>query len=83
MPRASYSDKYTVTVQQGEKHVAFDFTSRVIDFFTTTPVPPDGAPLADERPDTPAQIQAQTVNQQAAALVSLLRVGWLRSTFKD
>ncbi|XP_026317758.1 protein lethal(2) giant larvae [Hyposmocoma kahamanoa] len=28
MPRASYSDKYTVTVQQGEKHVAFDFTSR-------------------------------------------------------
>lgn len=29
MPRASYSDKYTVTVQQGEKHVAFDFTSRV------------------------------------------------------
>lgn len=29
MPRASYSDKYTVTVQQGDKHVAFDFTSRV------------------------------------------------------
>lgn len=33
MPRASYSDKYTVTVQQGEKHVAFDFTSRVSIFY--------------------------------------------------
>ncbi|KAM3964532.1 LLGL domain-containing protein l(2)gl isoform 4-T4 [Aphomia sociella] len=71
MPRASYSDKYTVTVQQGEKHVAFDFTSRVIDFFTTTPVPPDGAPLQEERPDTPALMQLQTVNQVAAALVVL------------
>ncbi|KAL0840991.1 hypothetical protein ABMA28_014771 [Loxostege sticticalis] len=71
MPRASYSDKYTVTVQQGEKHVAFDFTSRVIDFFTSTPVPPDGVPLQEDRPDTPAQIQLQTVNQVAAALVVL------------
>ncbi|CAH2980453.1 unnamed protein product [Chilo suppressalis] len=71
MPRASYADKYTVTVQQGEKHVAFDFTSRVIDFFTTTPVPPDGVPLQEERPNTPAQIVLQTVNQVAAALVVL------------
>nr|CBH09297.1 putative lethal (2) giant larvae [Heliconius melpomene] len=71
MPRASYSDKYTVTVQQGEKHVAFDFTSRVIDFFTTTPVPPDGVPLQEERPQTPAQILVQSVNQVAAALVVL------------
>ncbi|XP_034830505.1 lethal(2) giant larvae protein homolog 1 isoform X3 [Maniola hyperantus] len=72
MPRSPYSDKYTVTVQQGEKHVAFDFTSRVIDLFTTTPVPPDGVPLQEERPDTPAQIQMQTVNQVAAALVVLV-----------
>ncbi|XP_052759396.1 lethal(2) giant larvae protein homolog 1 isoform X2 [Galleria mellonella] len=71
MPRASYSDKYTVTVQQGEKHVAFDFTSRVIDFFTTSPVPPDGTPLQEARPDTPALIQLQSVNQVAAALVVL------------
>ncbi|XP_045535605.1 lethal(2) giant larvae protein [Papilio machaon] len=71
MPRASYSDKYTVTVQQGDKHVAFDFTSRVIDFFTTTPVPPDGAPLQEERPDTPTLLSAHTVNQVAAALVVL------------
>ncbi|XP_049868986.1 lethal(2) giant larvae protein isoform X2 [Pectinophora gossypiella] len=72
MPRASYSDKYTVTVQQGDKkHVAFDFTSRVIDMFTTTPVPADGAPLQEGRPETPAQLLLQTVNQVAAALVVL------------
>lgn len=29
MPRASYSDKYTVSVIHGDKHVAFDFTSKV------------------------------------------------------
>lgn len=71
MPRSSYSDKYTVTVQQGEKHVAFDFTSRVIDFFTTTPVPPDGAPLQEVRPETPVQLFLQTVRQTAATLVVL------------
>jgi hypothetical protein len=35
MPRASHSDKYTVTVMQGDnEHVVFDFTSKVIDFVT-------------------------------------------------
>lgn len=29
MQRSSHSDKHTVTVVQGEKHVVFDFTSRV------------------------------------------------------
>lgn len=29
LPRASYSDKYTVTVIHGSKHVVFDFTSKV------------------------------------------------------
>ena len=38
MPRASYGDKHTVSVLQRdaqreeEKHVAFDFTSAVVDF---------------------------------------------------
>lgn len=32
LPRANYSDKYSVSVVHGEKHVAFDFTSKVIDF---------------------------------------------------
>jgi len=32
MPRSTYGEKHTVTVQQGVQHVVFDFTSRVIDF---------------------------------------------------
>nr|CAH7767704.1 unnamed protein product [Callosobruchus chinensis] len=31
LPRATYSDKYTVSVIHGEKHVAFDFTSKEVD----------------------------------------------------
>ena len=33
MPRASYGDRHTVSVIQGEKHVVFDFSSKVVDFF--------------------------------------------------
>lgn len=37
MPRACYGDRNAVTVQLGaSKHVAFELTSKVIDFFTTT-----------------------------------------------
>ena len=33
MPRASYGDKYTVTVMKGEdKHTVFDLTSKIVDF---------------------------------------------------
>ncbi|XP_063904574.1 lethal(2) giant larvae protein homolog 1 isoform X2 [Zophobas morio] len=32
LPRSSGSDKYTVSVIHDEQHVAFDFTSKVIDF---------------------------------------------------
>jgi lethal(2) giant larvae protein len=37
MPRASHSDRHTVTVMRGDRHVVFDFTSRVIDFLTIMP----------------------------------------------
>uniref|UniRef100_H2ZMJ2 Lethal giant larvae homologue 2 domain-containing protein n=1 Tax=Ciona savignyi TaxID=51511 RepID=H2ZMJ2_CIOSA len=33
MPRANYGDRHCMTVMNGSKHVTFDFTSRVIDFF--------------------------------------------------
>jgi len=33
MPRASYGDRHTVSVIHGEKHVVFDFSSKVVDFF--------------------------------------------------
>lgn len=37
MPRASYGDRHTITVMQGdETHVVFDFTSRVVDFIILT-----------------------------------------------
>jgi hypothetical protein len=37
MPRASYGERHTVTVMQGDdKHVVFDFTSRVVDFVVLT-----------------------------------------------
>lgn len=34
MPRASHGDHHTVTVMHGTKHVVYDFTSKVVDFFT-------------------------------------------------
>ncbi|XP_051174479.1 lethal(2) giant larvae protein homolog 1 isoform X1 [Leptopilina boulardi] len=37
MPRASYGDRHTITVMTNSKQVAFDFTSKVIDFFTVLP----------------------------------------------
>ncbi|XP_067403662.1 LLGL scribble cell polarity complex component 2 isoform X2 [Emydura macquarii macquarii] len=33
MPRASYGDRHSISVIHGSKQTAFDFTSRVIDFF--------------------------------------------------
>lgn len=37
MPRACYGDRHAVTVRMGTtKHVAFELTSKVIDFFTTS-----------------------------------------------
>jgi len=37
MPRASYGDKHTVSIMQGQSnHVVLDFTSKVIDFVTLT-----------------------------------------------
>ncbi|XP_039595549.1 LLGL scribble cell polarity complex component 2 isoform X1 [Polypterus senegalus] len=32
MPRASYGDRHCISVIHGRNHVAFDFTSRIIDF---------------------------------------------------
>lgn len=32
MPRASYGDRHTVSIMQGDNHVVADLTSRVVDF---------------------------------------------------
>lgn len=47
MQRASYGDRHTITVMTKEKHVVFDFTSKVIDFFTVFPKLEDGRDAAD------------------------------------
>lgn len=49
MQRATYGDRHTITVMAKEKHVVFDFTSKVIDFFTVFPKPEDGK----DAPDSP------------------------------
>lgn len=36
MPRASYGDRHSISVIHGNQQIAFDFTSRVIDFFVIT-----------------------------------------------
>jgi hypothetical protein len=48
MPRASYSDRHTITVQHGKRHVVLDFTSKVIDFFTVAIDPDDRGGYFDE-----------------------------------
>ncbi|XP_076225402.1 LLGL domain-containing protein l(2)gl isoform X7 [Nomia melanderi] len=47
MQRASYGDRDTFTVMSKEKHVVFDFTSKVIDFFTVFPKQEDGKDASD------------------------------------
>ncbi|XP_043284182.1 lethal(2) giant larvae protein homolog 1 isoform X3 [Venturia canescens] len=37
MPRSSYGDRHTITAMTSSKHVVFDLTSKVIDFFTVMP----------------------------------------------
>ncbi|XP_012939800.1 lethal(2) giant larvae protein homolog 1 isoform X2 [Aplysia californica] len=34
MPRASYGDRHTVSIMQGENHIVAELTSRVVDFLT-------------------------------------------------
>ncbi|XP_065162480.1 lethal(2) giant larvae protein isoform X2 [Atheta coriaria] len=36
LPRANYGERFNVTVMNGDKHVAFEFTSKVIDFVVIT-----------------------------------------------
>lgn len=42
MQRASYGDRHTITVMTKDKHLVFDFTSKIIDFFTVFPEEEEG-----------------------------------------
>lgn len=51
MQRASYGDRHTITVMAKEKHVVFDFTSKVIDFFCILPKSEDGGKESTTSPE--------------------------------
>ncbi|XP_046141789.1 lethal(2) giant larvae protein homolog 1 isoform X4 [Osmia bicornis bicornis] len=51
MQRASYGDRHTITVMTKKKQVVFDFTSKVIDFFTVFPKQEEGKEIPDDGPE--------------------------------
>ncbi|KAL6442935.1 hypothetical protein ACFW04_002747 [Cataglyphis niger] len=51
MQRASYGDRHTITVMTKDKHLVFDFTSKIIDFFTVFPEEEEGG--NNENPVSP------------------------------
>ncbi|XP_050447248.1 lethal(2) giant larvae protein homolog 1 isoform X5 [Cataglyphis hispanica] len=51
MQRASYGDRHTITVMTKDKHLIFDFTSKIIDFFTVFPEEEEGG--INESPVSP------------------------------
>ncbi|XP_076546445.1 LLGL domain-containing protein l(2)gl isoform X6 [Osmia lignaria lignaria] len=51
MQRASYGDRHTITVMTKKKQVVFDFTSKVIDFFTVFPKQEDGKEIPEDGPE--------------------------------
>ncbi|XP_015108444.1 lethal(2) giant larvae protein homolog 1 isoform X2 [Diachasma alloeum] len=48
MPRSSYGDRHTITAMTKSKHVVFDLTSKVIDFFVVTSKPPVETESSDD-----------------------------------
>nr|CAD7457896.1 unnamed protein product [Timema tahoe] len=68
MPRASYSDRHTITVQHGKKHVVFDFTSKVIDFFTI-------ADISEERETDEPEALIVLLEEELVA-IDLLSEDW-------
>lgn len=63
LPRASYGEKYTVSVLNDTKHVVFDFTSKVIDFIIvdTKPEESDEDDDVDDNQDKKAEPDALIV----------------------
>ena len=49
MPRSSYGDRHTITASTATKHVVFDLTSKVIDFFTIMPKPEEDSEKENEK----------------------------------
>uniref|UniRef100_UPI00358E435B lethal(2) giant larvae protein homolog 1-like isoform X2 n=1 Tax=Myxine glutinosa TaxID=7769 RepID=UPI00358E435B len=68
MPRASFGDRHCVTVMHEHEHVAFDFTSRVVDFFTVSGAKP--GTVLDE-----PKVLVVLVEEELVA-IDLMAPGW-------
>lgn len=64
-PRVNYSDKITISVIQGENsHVCFDFTSKIIDFFTID------KPFVEKQAINPTQTPTSALSPQQTTTVT-------------
>ncbi|XP_015674715.1 lethal(2) giant larvae protein homolog 2 [Protobothrops mucrosquamatus] len=68
MPRASYGDRHSITVVHGSRQIAFDFTSRVIDFFVIA-----GAESFAEFDDPSAML---VLAEEELVVIDLKSPGW-------
>ncbi|CAI5766029.1 LLGL scribble cell polarity complex component 2 isoform X4 [Podarcis lilfordi] len=68
MPRASYGDRHSISVVYGNQQTAFDFTSRVIDFFVIA----NADPLA-EFDDPSAMV---VLAEEELVVIDLMSPGW-------
>ncbi|XP_071444804.1 lethal(2) giant larvae protein homolog 1 isoform X2 [Hetaerina americana] len=79
MPRSSFSDRHTISVLHGKKHVVFDFTSKVIDFFTIDAAPKDSEESnegGDGNPDAPEALIVLAEEELVA--IDLRSEDWLQ-----
>lgn len=68
MPRASYGDRHSISVIHGNQQTAFDFTSRVIDFFVIS-----NADLEAEFDDPIALV---VLAEEELVVIDLKTAGW-------
>ncbi|KAH0629490.1 hypothetical protein JD844_011587 [Phrynosoma platyrhinos] len=68
MPRASYGDRHSISVVYGNRQTAFDFTSRVIDFFVIA----NADPFA-EFDDPSAMV---VLAEEELVVIDLMSPGW-------
>lgn len=72
-PRVNYSDKITITVIQGEQsHVCFDFTSKIIEFFTIDKPSIEKTTASSTAVSTPNSTSTTIVYDNPQALFVLL-----------
>ncbi|XP_018324100.2 uncharacterized protein LOC108736234 [Agrilus planipennis] len=81
LPRASYSDKYTVTAMHDSKHVVFDFTSKVIDFVLIDSKARDERALEEDGENERAALQGEpealvVLLDEELVVIDLLSEDW-------